>query len=132
MSFLIEQDTAEAWVRGVPLVRTHFPRHQGGLYLSTVTVMGLELWLLHPRTPGRHMQTYAALMQQIKLLNVDDAIAHQAALVGNTFRNQGQRVGAVDLLLAATALVHGLTVVTHSPQVYAQVPGLTLTDWLTP
>jgi tRNA(fMet)-specific endonuclease VapC len=37
-----------------------------------------------------------------------------------------------DMLNAATALVHGLTLVTHNTADYANVPGLTLEDWLLP
>ena len=38
----------------------------------------------------------------------------------------------MDLLNGATALVHGLTMVTHNVQDYAHVPGLTIDDWLLP
>jgi tRNA(fMet)-specific endonuclease VapC len=35
----------------------------------------------------------------------------------------------VDLLIAATALVHGLTLVTHNTRHYAGIEGLTIEDW---
>ena len=38
----------------------------------------------------------------------------------------------MDLMIAATALVHNLTVVTHNVQDYADVPGLSIADWLVP
>ena len=38
----------------------------------------------------------------------------------------------MDLMNAATALVHDLTLVTHNTQDYANVPGLRLADWLAP
>jgi tRNA(fMet)-specific endonuclease VapC len=34
--------------------------------------------------------------------------------------------------IAATALVHNLTLVTHNTKDYQHVPGLRLEDWLTP
>jgi len=36
----------------------------------------------------------------------------------------------MDLLNAATALVHDLTLVTHNLQDYVNVPGLRVEDWL--
>jgi tRNA(fMet)-specific endonuclease VapC len=36
----------------------------------------------------------------------------------------------MDLLIAATALVHNLTLVTHNIRDFANVPGLTVQDWL--
>ena len=38
----------------------------------------------------------------------------------------------LDLFIASTALVHGLTLVTHNTKDFAHVPGLTLEDWLVP
>ena len=37
-----------------------------------------------------------------------------------------------DLLIAATALVNGLNMVTHNVADFSQVPGLTVIDWLSP
>jgi tRNA(fMet)-specific endonuclease VapC len=78
------------------------------------------------------MQAYAAIMQRVKLLSVDDTVAHRAADIGNTFRKQGRRIGPLDLLVAATALVQGLTLVTHSQPVFAHAPGLVMADWHIP
>ena len=95
-------------------------------------VVGLELWVVRAQTPSRYMQVYIALSQQLKVVSVDEAIAHRAAGTASRLRVQGRRIDTVDLLVAATALVHGLTLVTHSPQIYAHVPGLTMADWLIP
>ena len=40
----------------------------------------------------------------------------------------GQRIGALDLLIAATALAHGLILVTHNTAEFARVPNLRLED----
>ena len=36
----------------------------------------------------------------------------------------------MDLLIAATAVLRGLTLVTHNVEDYANVPGLEVVDWL--
>jgi tRNA(fMet)-specific endonuclease VapC len=41
-------------------------------------------------------------------------------------------VPTADLLIAATAVHHGLTLVTHNIRDYANVPGLAIEDWLAP
>ena len=38
----------------------------------------------------------------------------------------------MDLLIAATALVYDLTLVTHNVRDFANVPGLRVQDWLNP
>ena len=42
----------------------------------------------------------------------------------------GQVTPEMDLLIAATALVHNLTLVTHNVQDYTHLPGLAVQDWL--
>jgi len=38
----------------------------------------------------------------------------------------------MDLFIAATALAHDLTLVTHNVQDFTHIPGLTIQDWLNP
>jgi tRNA(fMet)-specific endonuclease VapC len=38
----------------------------------------------------------------------------------------------MDLLNAATALVHNMTMVTHNVADYAIIPSLTIDDWMAP
>jgi tRNA(fMet)-specific endonuclease VapC len=132
MSFLLDQNICTAWVRGVPLLASRFSQHQGQLHLSVVTLAWVEIWLLRPQTSSRYLQPFGALTRLLKLVNVDEAIAHRAASIAGTLQLQGQRLRTVDLFVAATALVQGLTLVTHSPQVFAPVAGLTVVDWLVP
>jgi predicted nucleic acid-binding protein len=47
-------------------------------------------------------------------------------------KQQGGLPPEMDLLIAATALFHGLTLVTHNVQDFAAVPGLAVQDWLAP
>jgi tRNA(fMet)-specific endonuclease VapC len=132
MTFLLHRDTCSAWVRGVRSLQGHFLQHCGGLFTSAVTVMQLEVWLVRARTPTRYSQAYGALMQQISVLSVDEAVAHRAAGMATKSRHLGQHQTTVDLLMIGTAVVHGLTLVTHNTQRFAQVPGLTVVDWLAP
>ena len=44
----------------------------------------------------------------------------------------GKPAPEMDLLIAATALVHDLTLVTHNVRDFANVPGLMVQDWLNP
>lgn len=42
---------------------------------------------------------------------------------------RGEIIGGNDLLIAATALTHGLTLITHNGGEFARVPGLQWQDW---
>ncbi len=72
------------------------------------------------------------MLRNVTLLNVEEAVAHRAASIGNVLLSQRRRLATADLLIAATASVHGLIFVTPSAPVFAGVPGLTAVDWHTP
>lgn len=42
----------------------------------------------------------------------------------------GSSLDSVDLMIAAVALEHDLTLVTHNVKHFAPVPGLRIEDWL--
>jgi tRNA(fMet)-specific endonuclease VapC len=44
---------------------------------------------------------------------------------------QGTPIGGNDLLIAATAIAHGLILVTHNTREFGRVAGLKIEDWET-
>ncbi len=132
MSYLLHTDTCASMIRDVPSVRNHFALHPGALFVSAVSLTGLEIWLLRPRTPLRHRAGYFTFQHGVTVLDVTEPIAHRAAMIDSGLRRQGQRLGLAGLLIAATALERGLTLVTHSTQRFANVAGLTILDWAVP
>ena len=69
------------------------------------------------------------MLTMLQKVMVDSDIATNAALVRADLRRQGQPIGPYDLLIAATALTHHLTVVTHNTREFSRVAGLRLEDW---
>lgn len=68
----------------------------------------------------------------MQVLAVTAAVARKWGELRAGLFDAGRPAPDLDLFLAATAQVHGLTLVTHNVQDYALVPGLTLADWLIP
>jgi tRNA(fMet)-specific endonuclease VapC len=132
MSFLIDTDIASAYVRGVGQVQNRFLQYTGRLYVSAIMVAEIKMWILRSNTPAKFVQEFQGLQQQTQFLGVDDAVAQKAGEVGAVLLDNGLTVATPDLLIAATALVHALTLITHNTSDYANVPGLSLDDWLVP
>ncbi len=59
----------------------------------------------------------------------DGAAANAYARVRAHLRRAGTPIGPIDTAIAATALAHGCTVVTHNRQHFDRVPGLAVEDW---
>ncbi len=132
MSFLLDTDTCSAHIKGAPSVSSRVLQYAGRLHISLVTEAELKQWLFRRRTPPRYVHEFNYLLPQLTVLTLDQAIVDEFARIGASLLDQGSPMATPDLLIAATALVHGLTLVTHNTQDYVLVPGLALADWLIP
>lgn len=61
-----------------------------------------------------------------------EAIGHQSGTPQVGSRDVGRPAPGLDLFIASTALVHGLTLVMHNTRDFADIPGLDVVDWLAP
>ena len=132
MSFLVDTDICSAHLKNVGNASSRFLQYSGGLYLSAVSLGELYTWALRRKSPPRHLEGLIALLSDMTVLDVDQEVAQQFGRVRAELFDQGQPVPGMDLLIAATALVHDLTVVTHNTRHFTDIPGLTVVDWLAP
>ena len=61
-------------------------------------------------------------------LPFDDAAARRYAEIRDTLETRCEVIGPNDLLIAAIALTHSLTLVTNNRE-FSRVPGLSIEDW---
>ena len=83
-----------------------------------------------PPTSNR-LQRLLGLLRDTIFLDVNRSVSEKFGDLRAQQLKHGQMTPDMDLLIAATAMVHNLTVVTHNQKHFATVPGLSLQDWLT-
>jgi tRNA(fMet)-specific endonuclease VapC len=132
MSFLLDTDVCSAYLKNDPLVVPRVMLHYGGLNVSVVTVGELLTWALRANAPPARLQGVRDLLQGATVLEVTRTIADKFGEIRAGLLDIGINVAEMDLLNGATALVHGLTMSTHNTSDYADIPGLTIVDWLVP
>lgn len=69
-------------------------------------------------------------LSPFRSLPFDDSAARRYAEVRDTLETGGQVIGPNDLLIAAIALHHNLTLVSNNRE-FNRVPGLNIEDWTT-
>ena len=72
------------------------------------------------------------LYYEVGLVAFDADCAEQFGKLRVDLRRRGLTVDNMDLMIAATALVFDLTLVTHNTSDFQNIPALRLDDWLTP
>ncbi|MCA1666286.1 MAG: type II toxin-antitoxin system VapC family toxin [Thermomicrobia bacterium] len=96
--------------------------------VSTVTQM--EVWEGMYAAPDPHAaeRQYQAFFDEVTLLPFSSDVAKRGAKLRHDLRQQSIRTRdrALDLQIAATALYHGLELVTYNDQDYDDITGLTL------
>lgn len=132
MSFLVDTDTCSHYLRGHRVVSNRFLQYGGRLHVSVVTLAELHFWLFRRGTAERYRQAYLAMRREVVVLDLNEPTAEEAGKIGADLRDRGMLMDTPDLLIGVTALVHGLTVVTHNTRDFNKVPGLRVVDWMVP
>ena len=132
MSFLLDTDVCSAYLKDHPLVVARVMMHYGGLSVSAVTVGELMTWTNRAKAPPSRMVKALDFLAGCRVIEIDRPVAETFGRIRAELLDEGRTVGELDLLNAAVALEHHLTVVTHNVADYRDVPGLSLADWMEP
>lgn len=128
--YQIDTDILSYAVRGdAHVLRAFRDAGESPCFVSTLTLYELAFGI--ERSPRRVTlrRGFEAVRDLIIALPVCEAVAAEAARVRAQGESRGMVVGAVDPVIAGTALVHDLTLVTHNTKHFAHVDGLRLADW---
>jgi tRNA(fMet)-specific endonuclease VapC len=132
MSFLLDTDTCSAHLKLKGNLIHKFLQYMGRLHVSVITVGELYTWALRANASPKRLQALLDLLNDVQVLEVTEPVVRTFGKVRAGLLDSGTAAPEMDLLIAATALQHNLTVVTHNVRDYAHVPGLRIDDWLAP
>ena len=127
MKYLIDADWIIDALKGIEAAHDLLDTLSADGVAVSIVVLG-ELFEGVVRLPdaAAHLAAIRRFLIGYTRLNLSDPImeifAHHRAFL----RDQGQSIPDLDLLIAATALAHDLTLVTRNRRHFARVPGLRL------
>jgi len=99
------------------------------LAVSVIVLAELYVGAYRSQNPTANLELVERLRDLFAVIGLDDAVARQYGIVRSHLMALGTPIGGNDLLIAATALAHDLTVVTHNTGEFGRVPGLRVEDW---
>jgi tRNA(fMet)-specific endonuclease VapC len=97
------------------------------VYISAVTVSELLVGVHHANTEERRQRRLAFVEAVISGVGVLDFTTDSARLHAEIYADlakRGQLIGAHDLIIAATARYHDLSILTDNVEEFSRVPGL--------
>ena len=91
---------------------------------SALTVFEVEVGLRG--AAARHRDRFENVVNRIDVVPLTRDVAHRAAAIQQNLYDRGDPIGAVDVLIAATALERGEEVLTRNTDEFRRVDGLTV------
>jgi tRNA(fMet)-specific endonuclease VapC len=95
-----------------------------GLAVSIISVAELYEGVHYSRDPEQSQRALEAFLEDVSVLGIDEEVCKLFGRERGRLRQQGTLIGDFDLLIAATGLHFGLTVLTNNRQHFERVEGL--------
>jgi tRNA(fMet)-specific endonuclease VapC len=132
VSFLLDTDICSTYLRQRSPIVSRFHQHYGRLNFSVITLGELRTWVLRKASPISRQKDLDALLQIVAVVDVNESVANRFRELRAYQLDAGTPTPQMDLLIAATALVHQLILVTHNTKHFTAIPQLQIVDWLAP
>ena len=97
-----------------------------GMGLSIISLAELHEGLARAADPGQGERELRAFLERVSLLQLDEQTCRIFGRERARLRAEGNLIGDMDLLIGATALRHGLTLLTNNRRHFERIEGLTI------
>ena len=122
MSFLLDTDICSAQLRGDRKVFSKFLQYSGRLHVSATTAGESYSWVLRSKAPPGRLQLMQRFLVEVTFLPTGQHAAHRFGVLRADLLDRGQARESTDSFIAATALVQGLILATHSVRHFQGLP----------
>jgi tRNA(fMet)-specific endonuclease VapC len=127
--FMLDTNAASGLVKSQPKVTARFKAEAPDSVCLSVVTEGEMLFGVARRPEAVRLRAAVnALLAAIDVLPWTSATARRYATLRADLERQGRPLSALDLMIAAHAAEHDMTLVTHDGA-FGAVPGLRVEDW---
>jgi len=128
--YLLDTDTVIYALKGQPDVMRNLALHADDpLSVSVITLMELYYGAFRSRQVAGNLAKVRSLEKAVQVWDLQADAAEVFGALKAQLESDGTRLDDFDLGIAACALVHNLTLVSHNSAHFARVRGLRLDDW---
>ncbi len=129
---LLDTDTLSDSIKGL----NHHIVMMGSLYLQQYGHFTFSVFTIYEILKGLkakrasvQMITFLRLCQRSRVLPITSSIAERAADIYIDLKQKGQLIPDADIFIAATALEHGLVLVTNNLRHFQRISSLSVVSW---
>ncbi len=131
MKYLLDTNTCIRYINGRSTqIREHMKSvSDSDIVISAITKGEMYAGSAKSHTPQQSRAAQDAFFIRFASLSFDEAAANEFGQIRAALEKAGTPIGPYDMQIAATALVHGLIVVTHNTREFGRIIGLQIEDW---
>ena len=127
MQYLLDTDWVVHALHGVDRVTTHIEQlSTHGLSLSIVSMAELYQGVFYSTDPLGNERALQNFLSGINIVGLDDEICRIFARERGRLRAEGSIIGDFDILIGATAIRHGLILLTNNRRHFERLRGLSM------
>lgn len=129
MAYLIDTDWTIDYLTGVARTVARVDElRPAGVALSIISVAELYEGAFYARNPSASERALRRFIDSVEVLVLDDDVCRLFARERGRLRASGSIIGDFDILIGATAIRHGLIVLTNNRRHFSRLQGIELAD----
>ena len=102
----------------------------GDIAVSSITLYELLYGAYKSGKPEQNLEAVRLFVSPLEVLPFGEGAADVCGNLRATLERSGDLIGAMDMQIAATALLHDLTLITNNIGEFERIPDLKLDNWL--
>ncbi len=129
---LLDTDMLSIFIRRPDLVEkksTAYLMDHSELTFSILTKYEILRGLKSKRA-RKQIAAFESRCERSVILSIDNEVIEKASDIYAELKRRGELIDDVDILIAATAIVNHIGVVTNNERHFARITGLTIDNWL--
>jgi tRNA(fMet)-specific endonuclease VapC len=132
MRFLLDTNICIYIIKQKPpeVIKKFNDYNVGDISISSITVAELEDGVKKSQKVQQNQQALNQFLLPLTIVDFDYLAAQTYGEIRTNLEKQGNPIGALDLLIAAVAIAHDLTLITNNTKEFDRIPNLKLENWL--
>lgn len=125
MRYLLDTDWIIHSLKGMRAIAEKVKElRKDGLAISMISVAEIYDGIFGSKNPDKHEEVFKEFLTGVDVLEISEEACKKFGQLRNDLRKRGELIGDFDLLIASTALVHSLTILTNNVKHYEKIRGL--------
>ena len=129
LDYLLDTDVCVDCLRGRRAVRDSVAAHRTISAIASITLAELMFGAVRSHESEENREAVGELLRSLAVLPLQWEVALRFAHIKLDLQHKGLPLPDFDLLIAATALAHGLVLVTGNTSHFERIPELKLENW---